>query len=371
MVSTSAPWVISAPLPHREADAATLRSQLEPPGAPARALTLRAHDTGLDEIDTSFSPMLPLACVLAGWTERDVRLDGPVPRSALETARAMLDYIGRHFDRRPGELLAATVVDDDAAAAPPPTGTGLFYTRGIDSASTLIARRASVTALLGLDWVDAPYADPGQREIWAGTETAAREIGLPLLRFSTDARQVLDDVLSWSHAHAFVLIALAQLAAPRAPRALLSGAHRTDLAPADFGNAPELVGRWRTSTCVVEPVDAADGRTAKTALVAADAHARAHLLVCWQSPGDRNCGQCLKCLQTMSHAAAAGVLGAIAARFEHPLTAAAVAALAGTALDGATRAVLKELEQDLPVGQLRAAWGHVLATDAAERRGRE
>lgn len=366
-MSISARWLLSQPVASVTHGGVVVRSRLTPPVGDPRDLTMRAHDATLDDVDTTFASFLPLACVLAGWSDHDVHLDGSVPRSAFDAARAVLDYIGRHFHRVPSQLLPSTIVDDPVPAHGA-SGAALFYTRGIDSASTLIARRDSVTALLGLDWIDPPYADAGQREVWRGTMAAARALDLPLIRLSTDARQVLDQVLSWSHSHAFTLIALAQLVAPRYPHALLSGAHRSDLSPANFGNAPGLVGLWRTANCVVDPVDAADGRTAKTALVASDPHARVHLLVCWQSPGDRNCGECLKCLQTMSHAAAGGVLDALAARFEHPLTVSAVAALAGTALDEATLAVLEELMDDLPVGQLRAAWGHVMASGVAEGR---
>ncbi len=332
------------------------------------SIALRIHDT--EAIDSSAAPFVPIACALAAWSDATVHVVGPVSRGGADAGHALLDELSRRFGAGRARIVIDGVTDVEARPSGGSTPTlGLFYTRGIDSASTLIAERTRITTLLGLDWVDPPYGDLGQADIWRGTERAAAEEGLPLLRFSSNVRQLLDPIESWSHTHALVLIALAQLVSPRLDRVLLSGAHRRDVAPVDFGNAPDVVNRWRTGSFDVRSFDAADGRTAKTALVGADEHARRHLLVCWEQPGDRNCGRCLKCVQTMSHAHAAGVLAALQSRFEHPLTTEAVESLVGRPCDDATLAVLRELVDDLAHDPLASAWRRVIT--AAEESGRQ
>jgi len=342
-------------------------------------IVLRVHDA--EPIDASAAPMLPIACALAVWSDAPVRVEGAVTSSIATATGALLDELGARFgatrarvevDVEPGDAVASGALSHARERATPsdsePRSVALFYTRGVDSASSLIALGSHVTALLGLDWVDPPYADDGQAEIWQGTQRAADERGLPLIRLSSNARQVLDPVQSWSHTHALVLIAMAQLVSPRFGEVVLSGAHRHDLAPRSFGNAPEVVSRWQTESLVMRAFDAADGRTAKTALVAHDEHARRHLLVCWEQPGDRNCGRCLKCLQSMSHAHAAGVMHQLHERFEQPLTPGAVESLVGSPVDAATLAVLRELRDDLDDDPLGRAWRRVIAAADTPRR---
>lgn len=381
-MSAQTRWVFEAPRAHDDGDVTVMSAVVRAVGTTGpieHDLELRVHDAG--PIDTSAAPMLPLACAVAVWANARVRVDGEVAPSVAAATGALLDELGARFGATEARVDVAVGLSEQIATDPPsprpsPSGgaphqlptVGLFYTRGVDSASSLIALGSHVTALLGLDWVDRPYADDGQAQIWRGTERAAHERGLPLIRLSSNARQLLDPIRSWAHTHALVLMSLAQLVSPRFDEVVLSGAHRHDLAPRAFGNAPDVVNAWRTETLAMRSFDAADGRTAKTAIVGADDHARRHLLVCWEQPGDRNCGRCLKCVQSMSHALAAGVLDQVLPRFEHPLTVSAVEALAISSRDAETLAVLRELVDDLDDHPLGRAWQQfIAASDNAVR----
>lgn len=312
----------------------------------AERLELRRHGAGTDLIADDGTPFVALAALLAAAGGRDVRVDAPVDARALENARAMGSLLSRWFGWR------APRIECGPAAAPraPAPGVGLFFSRGLDSMTTLIEQRERITALIGMDWRDPPYATEGTAEIWASTRAAADELGLPLIHVSSNARTFLDPVLAWELCHGVLLGAFAQLAAPSIGEALVSGTH-----PAGeervYGSHPLLDPLWSSSRVQVVYVPGPGGRSEKAALVARDRFALRRLKVCWERDGDGNCGRCAKCLMTLTNFHIAGALEAAAPCFDAPLSPEAVRACAPTAQLGPENAgsLLRRLDPGDPL----------------------
>ena len=321
---------------------------------PAERLILRRHAAGTADIEETATPFLPIGLVLAAVQGLDLRIDGPVDPVAADGAGVAAGLLAGWF----GWTAPRIAVGDAAPATEPATATGLFFSRGLDSMTTLIQRRADIGVLLGMDWHDAPLATEGTAEIWRGTQAAADDAGLPLLRLTTNARRFLDPVVPWELSHGAVLGALAQLASPSIGTAIISGTH-PEGREAPYGSHPQLDPCWSSSRVRVVYAAGGGGRNEKAAVVATDPFAVRWLKVCWERPGDGNCGRCAKCLMTLTNFHIAGRLEAVRDRFDAPLTPEAVSAVADRAILSPenVEALIEALD---PADPLLEPWTRVL-----------
>jgi hypothetical protein len=336
---------------------------------PCGRIELRRHAATLDEIDRSATPFAPLAAVLAVARGADALLDGPVDETARAGAEAGAAQLAEWFAWRAPAVRATSAAP---AQAPRPV-TALCFSRGLDSMASFVLRRPRLDALIGMSWEDPPYADTGTDAVWRETRAAAAQAGLPLLQVSTNARTQLDPVIPWDFTHGAVLAALAQLLAPGVGEALIAGAFPLGQAT-PTGTHFDLDHHWSSSRVRIVSDEGGGGRNEKAAIVAGDPFAVRWLSVCWERPGERNCGRCSKCVLTLTNFHIAGGLDAVRERFEAELT---PEAIHGVAIDGApTSPQNARLVLDaLPAGDpLRPAWEHMLEValerDAATVRAR-
>jgi hypothetical protein len=178
-------------------------------------------------------------------------------------------------------------------------------------------------------------------------------------------------VLAWDFAHGAVLCSLGLLLAPSVGEALLAGAFPAGQA-SPSGSHPDLDHLWSSSRVRIETELGGGGRNEKAAIVGADPFCLRWLNVCWEHPGERNCGRCCKCLLTLTNFKIAGRLDEAASAFDAELTPEAVL---GAAHEGSPttptngRLVLERLAADDP---LRPAWERMLQValerDAATER---
>jgi polysaccharide pyruvyl transferase WcaK-like protein len=332
-----------------------------------------APDLGA-RIDASATPLLPIATTIAARLGTDLVIDAPVDARALENAHRASSILEEWWEwRRPLILPATTTLPVDPAA-----GVGLWFSRGVDSTHTLLralagelvvdGRAAQVTHLLGLDWIDPPFVVLSTPDVWSETEQAAASIDMPLLRFTTDVRRVLDPIMSWEQSHGAVFAGLGLLVGPRLGTVLISGCAAANALP--FGSHPALDPLWSTSGTSVVNIGADYRRSAKVARIARDPWAMRRLKVCWKADTARNCGRCSKCLVTATMLHAVGALGNTD-RFDCALSADAVHSLAMSpeplpTLPGSVDEILGILgPRDV---ELRSAWEAVrdrLRRDAA------
>lgn len=340
-----------------ESDGAVVTSmRVQCPGAEDRRLRMRIHGSSLADVDRSATPFLPIATLLALGTARDLRLDDPVDGHALEGAETAARLLASWFGWREPRMTAAVLPAPSAVA----DGTGLFFSRGLDSMATLLTRQGEFTHLIGIDWVDPPYATAGTREIWDATQAAATEIGLPLVRVTTDARQVLEPAVGWDQSHGTVLGALALLHSPHLRRVWIGSAYRGDLL-VPHGSHPELDPLWSSSRVEIVHRTELGGRVDKASIVGRNAFASRWLKVCWERDGNGNCGRCAKCLGTMTAFALAGTSDAVRERFDGDLTVEAVRGIVDEPRIAIPN-ILELLDRLEPDDPLYEPWSMALAT---------
>jgi hypothetical protein len=342
-----------------------LVGRLSAPHLDATEVRFRVYARGLaGRVDASATPLLPIAMLLAARLGTDLVVDAPVDELALGNADRIGALYHDWWGWRPPRISAATVMPP----TPRSSGTGLWFSRGVDSTDTLVRSLAGelvedghtvdITHLLGLDWIDAPFAVSSTPEVWSDTEEAAAALGLPLLRFTTDVRRVLDPVIGWDHSYGAVFAGLGLLVAPVIGTVLLS-ASGLGPDPRPHGSHPALDPLWSTSRARIVHAGADRGRAEKVARIGADDWALARLKVCWEADSARNCGRCGKCLATMTALEIAGALERCD-RFDGELSAHAVLRVARAQKPLSTHpSTIADLLRNLPgdAVELRAAWG--------------
>lgn len=339
-----------------------------PLGEPER-VRFRLHGDG--PLDHSGTPFVPLAALLGAAWGIDVHLDAPVDAAALLGARRAIGVQCGFWDWRVPLIEAPAAIDHGPAAAPgAPSdgrGLGLFFTRGVDSTAVLLDSGDEVTHLLGIDWVEPPYGNEGSRQVWAGTEAAARERGLPLVRLSTDLRRISEPDPGWSFTHTAALAGFALLMGPQLREAWV-GPSVVPGNPRPWPSHPDSDPLWSSSrVALVHRFVGAGSRIDRVAMILDDEWAMRGLKICFAVPGDGNCGRCPKCLTTMTMFELLGAGHRITEVFAAPLTPEAVRATLES-LDVGGLPARRDLVARLPAGDLRDAWAEVVAAMETSRR---
>ncbi|MEN9643522.1 MAG: hypothetical protein RL238_191 [Actinomycetota bacterium] len=333
------------------------------PGQPARRLVLRLHDEvatphGDTPIDTTATPFLPMLTMLAGAVGARLRLEAPVDAGALDGAARAAGLLREWFDWPALTVSAPTTT----LPALPHRSAALFFSRGLDSTWSLFRGGTPVHHLVAIDWEDAPLASDGTRAIMRGTKAAAADLGLPLHRVSSNYRQFSDAVIGWDEAVGPTLASFSLLLSPLADQVIISATLPGHLMRPK-GTHPDLDPLWSSSVTAVRHFGVDLGRCDKAAAVADEPFVQQWLKVCWERAGDGNCGMCPKCQMTMSNFEAVDRLGAVAARFDAPLSAEVVRTFGKVHVAPEN---LADVVEHLPDGELRQAWCGVAAQNGVQ-----
>jgi hypothetical protein len=291
-------------------------------GDAAAAVTLR-HGTAPDA-----TCLLPILTSLAAGTGSRLVVNGSVDRRALGGARQAARLMSRWWSLIDATPNATAVTD---VPAQPAGRTGLFFTRGVDSTSSLVSMIRAGTPpsmLIALDWIDPPYATPDTRLLMEGTEKAASDFAIPLVKVSTNARQWLDSTLGWDRVFGATLAACGLAMGGYTDEAGIASTHPAHVR-LPHGSHPDLDPLWSSSSvAVLHRHDVPGGRIDRVATMAGNPTAMAHLKVCWERAGDGNCGRCTKCLVTLANLWLADAPDSAFGRFDAPLDAESVRAIA-------------------------------------------
>jgi hypothetical protein len=333
----------------------TTSVRVRTPAGTAERLELRLHDddghAAVAPIDISATPFLPVLTMLAqaqGW---GLRVDAPVDTVALAGAQRAAGLMAGWFGWN-DVLVTARRREPEVPAA---QGVGLFFSRGLDSMWSLFHGQHRVDRLIAIDWVDPPLAGAGTQAVMRGTLAAAAEAGLPLLRVSSNSRRFTDPIVGWDDAVGPTLASFALLLAPSVGTVVVA-ATLPDHLMRPKGTHPLLDPLWSSSRVRIVHDGSVLGRTDKAAAVADEPLVQHWLKVCWEREGDGNCGRCAKCLMTLSNFQAVGRLDAVAARFDAPLSAAAVSVAEARVAHGN---IVEIVERTAP-GELHDAWAQLL-----------
>ncbi|MBV9951692.1 MAG: hypothetical protein JO291_07055 [Acidimicrobiia bacterium] len=353
---------VLAPTVSRRGDRAVLAARFEPSHGDPIDVELGVPRELVGEIDVSATPFLPIATVAAAAGGEDLVVDGAVSPMVLAGARRNVETMARWWGWHVPSITAA---EGTPAAATPGRGVGLFFSRGVDSWSSLLTLQAEgprPTHLLTVRDIELPRDLDTQAEVLAETARIAAGRGLTLVVLSTNARELLDPLDDWTRTNGGVLAGFALLLRPLLAQVYVASTLGPSV-PSDWGSHPDLDPNWSSETSELVHHQADLDRTDKIAIVAREQAALDTLLVCWEGGGARNCGRCAKCLRTMTGLHINGALERCPT-FDRPLTAEAV-----RYADRPDHSpFVRELLAHLPPGELRAAWERHLPSGREQRR---
>jgi hypothetical protein len=304
---------------------ATFRHELTfaPGTLPDAAWTTSVAPATAAVADRSTLPAVPAAYVLACRIGQDLRVEEALPLEVHDGARHVGRLLQRWYGWRPAELIAPIAVAPvRPSALRRRGGSGLFFTRGVDSWSTLRARQAGPrsqhpTHLITVD--NEVHVDPAIRAATLqGTRSTAEALGLPLIEVTTDVRSILDPHTDWGlSTHGSVFAGIGLLLRRTLDEAVLSPTHWTPLVR-PWGSHPELEPAWSLPGLRVVHHPGDLPRWQRVAAIAHDPLVQRSLQVCWQGRSERNCGRCDKCLRVLTSLALEGELASTADRFDEP-----------------------------------------------------
>jgi hypothetical protein len=188
-------------------------------------------------------------------------------------------------------------------------GIASFFTAGVDSFYTALRHRSEIDALVYVRGLDVALDDPAlDALVCAGVQSAADELGLPLVVVRTDIRRFSDRYSHWEHYHGAALASVAHLLAARFSTVYVPASQSyAYLSP--LGSHPLLDPLWSSEDVELVHDGCEASRLEKVEVIAAEPAARRWLRVCWENRrGQYNCGRCEKCLRTMVSMRALGVL---------------------------------------------------------------
>ncbi len=303
-------------------------------------------------LDRSGNPFVPTLLLLAGVVGERLRVEDPISPQLFAGANAASELFQKWWSIAPAALEAEAAQSPRSAGA----GTGLFFTRGVDSWFSALrdhsgAAEGKVSHLIYSPDLDGHYSQPTRRRALEATQAAAEVLGLPLIPISHNGRRLLDPFAKWDWTHGGVLAGIGLVLGGYFSRVLIPSSHDLEhLIP--WGSHPALDPLWsteRTKLCV----DGAEvTRTAKVKAIAKSEFALSSLKVCWHEDINNNCGRCEKCVRTQCAIAIAGAAVAPGV-FVEPLSIAAIKRLPPidrSKDDPVTEPFWEELCESLPEG---------------------
>jgi hypothetical protein len=295
-----------APVTSVEAGHLLVRTDIEAAdGTQLAPLEVRVPIAQADLLDPTATPGVGPLVVLAAVRGEDLDVEGPVDACMADGAAQIMATLVDWWGLPPLAVRIDDVYDTPADG----DAVGLFFTRGVDSWSTL------------LDLLDEP---PGDRvthlvsvrlasttpavveaEIVAGHRAVAAELGLELVEVESSIQAMLTPHRRWMDTAAAALTGTGLQLAGRMRRLVLATDHPVHDHLRTGGN-PALFTPLRTGRTEVVAGNLERNRVQRVAHLLGSPLARRSLQVCWERGTAANCGRCVKCLMTMTGLAMAG-----------------------------------------------------------------
>jgi hypothetical protein len=275
------------------------------------------------ELDGGVEAVVCMAALGAMCHGLRIDVQGPVSAGFLANQQKLADIFTEWF---PQYRLPSWSAEKAAAVIPGSVErVGSFFTGGVDSFYTFLKHRAEITDLIYVHGYDVGLQDMEKRraisEMGAAIE---RDTGVRFIEIETNAVRLFKDHGKWGlHGHGYGLGTIVRL---------LNGYLQRIYIPSSFAEAELMPWASHPQTDVLfgdESIEVVHdgcevGRTEKIRRIAIEPMALQHLRVCWEKlEGAYNCGECEKCLRTMTTLYGLGVLPS-ATTFPAVLSAAAV-----------------------------------------------
>ncbi|TXH88108.1 MAG: hypothetical protein E6Q71_04730 [Pseudomonas sp.] len=241
-------------------------------------------------------------------TSSELRVEELISQLFVENQRRLMGIFAGWFDRyRPVAIQAPRA----RVASPAGEGrVGCFFTGGVDSFYTFLKHREEITDLVFVHGYDVDLDDQPRREqVSAMGRALEQACGIRFIELESNAIRLFRDYGRWgTHAHGYGLGSAARHLAGYLRRIYVPSSFATaELMP--WASHPDTDPLFSDERLEVIHDGCEAGRVDKVRALAADALALRHLRVCWERvEGAYNCGQCEKCLRTMTSLQALGVL---------------------------------------------------------------
>jgi hypothetical protein len=183
---------------------------------------------------------------------------------------------------------------------------GLFYAGGVDSSYSLLSHADEIDVLVVVFGFDHTMSEAEMVESVERNGRFAERLGVELLVVETNHSRFLADLgVSRTFVYAATLAAIAQLLGLR--RCYVASSHcSSHIRP--NGSHPAFDHRFSNGATEIIHDDISVSRLEKTWTVAKHPELLQNLRVCWEFP-NHNCGECPKCLRTMTALRLAGARG--------------------------------------------------------------
>lgn len=251
---------------------------------------------------------LPIALLIAMRLGHDLSIEDRVSRRLLAAVPTIQDILSTWYASDFSRVVVTAPKSRKRPSRRRPRVVQAF-TGGVDSYFTLVTGPNEGELLYLHDLVhDIPEVRDRMREHLAA---AARTSGRSLRQVEHHVRHVLDDYAEWgAHSHGAVIASAAAAATSRRPTDFLipSTLSYDQLAP--HGSHALLDPLWSGDHITVVHHGATATRTRKIERIASSPDALQFLRVCWRTQTEVNCGQCEKCLRTMTTLELIGKLSA-------------------------------------------------------------
>lgn len=291
-----------APVTRVEGDDLVVRTALTAAdGTDLAPIEVRVATAHADLIDPTGTPGLPTLALLAALRGEDLVVEGPVDARAAAGAADLAAMVSEWWAGRPPVRVE---VEETYEAPTSGDGVGLFFSRGVDSWSSLLDLLDEpppdrVTHLLFVHHGPPLWFRSLEAEIIEGNRAVADELGLELVVVTTDARGHLDALRPWGDTFSPVTAACGLQVATGLRRLVMASAHRQDVSTRT-GTDPALAATFGTSATEVVFGNPDRTRDERVAHILSSPLARRTLHVCWEGMTTGNCGRCKKCQLTLS-----------------------------------------------------------------------
>lgn len=173
-----------------------------------------------------------------------------------------------------------------------------FFSAGVDGSHTLYRNMTKITHLIMISGFEVSGNTPESWRKSVEQQTVfARTIGKELIPIETNAKQWIDQrKIFWGFAQGLILSSMGPLL--KAKQIYIASSHTyNELLP--WGSHPLTDPMWSTESTEVIHDGAGFRRGAKMKDLCKNQQILDNLRVCWQSTYD-NCGECSKCVRTMT-----------------------------------------------------------------------
>ena len=248
------------------------------------------------ELDRRGEPFLGIALLEAMIRNADIRMEGSIPLS--DNLYRRLSEIQTIYSCWNSNLSRINIYTRTDPLKSVYDNVGCFHSAGVDSLHTLLQNMSEISKLIMLSGFEVSGNTP---ESWLQSvekQTAfARSIGKELIPIETNVKSWTNKrKITWAFAQGLILSSLGPLL--RCKRIYIGSSHTyNELFP--WGSHPLTDPMWSTESTEVIHYGAGFRRGEKIKDLCKNQNFLDNLRVCWRST-HANCGECSKCIRTMT-----------------------------------------------------------------------